>query len=239
MFRLYRKGFFMKKNTAEAEISNYTGKLLRDNFGKGPGSIYVSIQEPLITIYLKDFLAPMEKVLLKQSNNLKVEETRDVLMNELIPDIKAALRNIIEIDVESIFYDWSLDNRSGMIFTTFNQENPISLNDYAGKDAIHEEIERISIQAERQPEEIESSMMNPRTLAIVRRGVLVDIEKELIANGFIEELKLSKRKLEKRLLNNPRLKTLMNGRIEDIFVDWDFELDRGYTIIISKPDKAV
>lgn len=226
----------MQKNTAEAEIANYTGKLLRENFGKGPGSVYVSIKEPLITIYLKEFLAPMEKVLLKQSSNLKVEETRDVLMNELIPDIKAALRNILKTEVESVFYDWSLDNRSGIIFTTLNQENPVSLNDYSGKDAIHEEIDRISIQAERPPEEIESSMLNPRTLAIVRKGILVDIEKELISNGFIEELKLSKRKLEKRLLNNPQFKNLINGRIEDIFVDWDFELDRGYTIIISKPD---
>lgn len=229
----------MQKNTVEAEIASYTGKLLRDNFGKGPGAVYVSIQEPLITIYLKEFLAPMEKILLKQSNNLKVEETRDFLMNELIPDIKAALRNIMGTEVESIFYDWSMDNRSGIIFSTFNQENPVSLNDYPEKDAIHEEIERISIQAEKPTEEIESSMLNPRTLAIIRKGILVDIEKELITNGFIEELKLSKRKLEKRLLNNPRLKSLIKGRIEDIFVDWDFDLDRGYTIIILKPDRTV
>lgn len=229
----------MQKNTVEAEIASYTGKLLRDNFGKGPGTVYVSIQEPLITIYLKEFLAPMEKILLKQSNNLKVEETRDFLMIELIPDIKAALRNIMGVEVESIFYDWSLDNRSGIIFSTLNQENPVALNDYPEKDAIHEEIERISSQAEKPPEEIESSMLNPRTLAIIRKGILVDIEKELITNGFIEELKLSKRKLEKRLLNNPRLKSFIKGRIEDIFVDWDFDLDRGYTIIILKPDRTV
>lgn len=56
----------MEKNSVQAEIASYIGKLLRDNFGKGPSSVYVSLKKPFITIHLRDFLAPMERVLLSQ-----------------------------------------------------------------------------------------------------------------------------------------------------------------------------
>lgn len=239
MFRLREKGFFMKNNTIEAEIANYTGKLLRDNFGRGPTSVYVSVKEPLITIYLKGFLAPIETVLLGQRNEVKVEETRDLMMKEMIPELKATLRTMAEIEVDGIYYDWDLSRKTGIIFASINSDNPIPENDYSNKDAIHEQINRFSIQAEKEPEEIKSSMANPRTLTIIRKGILVDIEKELIENGYVEELKLSKRRLEKKLLNNNQLTSLVDGQIEDTFVAWDFNLDIAYTIMILKPNSTV
>lgn len=229
----------MKKNTVEAEIASYTGKILRDNFGKGPSSVYVSIEEPLITIYLKDFLAPIEKVLQNRRNELKVEETRDLMMKELIPDLKAALKSMAGIEIDGIHYDWNLGKRTGLIFVAFNTSNPLPEKEYPGKKAIEEEINRLSIKAQKMPEETTSSMLNSRTLAVIRKGILVDIEKELIANEFTEELKLSKRKLEKRFFNNDHLKSLIDGEMEDIFVGWDFELDIGYSIFIIKPSRTV
>lgn len=225
----------MQKNSIEAEVANYTGKLLRDHFGKGPGSVYVSIKETFITIYLKDFLAPIEKVLLTKDDGLRVQETRDVMMNELIPDIRAMLRSKVEINAEDVYYDWSLDRKTGMIFTSVHTDSPIPQSDYPNKEKIHEEIRRMSIQAQKDPQDIISGMLNDRTLVVIRKGILVDIEKELIANGFIEELKLSKRPLEKRLLSSDRLKSLLNGELEDVFVDWDFNLDLSYIIFVKKP----
>ncbi|MFC7321276.1 Na-translocating system protein MpsC family protein [Halobacillus campisalis] len=229
----------MEKNSVHAEIASYTGKLFRDNFGKGPSSVYVSIEHPFITIYLSDFLAPMERVLVGQKNYMKVEETRDFLMQELLPEIKATLRVTADVDVENIYYDWSLRNKSGILVAVIKEENSeeqiSDLSDYPKKDEVNNEIIRVSELAEKAPEKVESVYLNSRTLLVDRKGILVRIEKELINSGFSEQLRLSKRQLEKRLLDPTVFETILGTQIQDIFVDWDFSLDKSYIIFILKP----
>ncbi|MCP3026491.1 Na-translocating system protein MpsC family protein [Halobacillus sp. A5] len=231
----------MEKNSVQAEVASYTGKLFRDNFGKGPSSVYVSIEHPFITIYLSDFLAPMERVLVGQKNYMKVEETRDLLMQELIPEIKATLRVTADIHVENIYYDWSLKNRSGIIVGVVKEESEaeelLSLADYSNKAKVHDEIVKVSKQAEKVPEQVDSLFLNPRTLVVDRKGILVRIEKELISSGFSEQLRLSKRQLEKRLLDSSVFEKILDTPVQDIFVDWDFSLDKSYIIFILKPNK--
>ncbi|ASN03999.1 Na-translocating system protein MpsC family protein [Virgibacillus necropolis] len=227
----------MQKKTIEADIASYVGKLFRDNFGKGPGSIYVSVAKPFITIHLRDFLAPLEHVLINQKEDLKVQETRDIVMQELIPEIKDQLKAILSIDIENIYYDWSLVNKTGLILAI---ENTIEVNvdpdylSYPAKEKVHEEIARFTKKAQKEPKNIESFMLNSRTLVSVREDILVRIEKELIKSGFGEQLKLSKRGLEKDILNTDFLESILDAEIEDAFVDWDFDLDKGFLILVLK-----
>ncbi|WP_093215827.1 DUF2294 domain-containing protein [Sediminibacillus albus] len=230
----------MDNKSIEAEIASYTGKLFRDNFGKGPSSLFVSVVKPFITIHLRDFLAPMERVLVNQKNDLKVQETRDLLMQELLPDIKATIRTTAQVDIQNIYYDWSLTNKTGIIIAEMSEEEQNITEDYLSypaRDKVHEEIVRFSEKAQKAPSSLFSLMLNPRTLMIVRKGILVRIEKELIKAGFEEQLKLSKRRLEKSLLNIDLLESLLGVQIEDVFADWDFDLDKGYIALILKPEK--
>ena len=229
----------MERKSKEAEIASYVGKLLRDNFGKGPSSVYVSIQEPYVTIYFRDFLAPMERVLVDQKEDMRVEETRDLLMQGLLPDIKASLRVMADLEVESFYHDWSLHNRSGIVIGVLangSEAEEKGLEDYQEKESVHKEIIRVSKLAEKAPESVDSCMLNDRTLVVLRDGILVRIEKELIRSGFEEELKLTKRRLEKGLLHNNQFESILNTKVEDIFVDWDFNLDKSYITIIIKPN---
>lgn len=228
----------MDNKSIQSELASYTGKLLRDNFGKGPTSIFVSMEYPFISIYLREFLAPMERVLLRQKNVIKIEETRDLLMQELIPEIKATIRVIAGSYVESIYYDWSLKNRTGLLVGVM-EENEAEFRqvhaDYAEKEKVHQEIVKMSKKAEKAPEYVDSMYMNERTLIIERKGILVEIEKELIRSGFTESLRLSKRQLEKNLLDPDIFGSILNTSVRDIFVDWDFHKDRSYIIMILQP----
>ena len=49
----------------QTELASYIGKLLRDNFGKGPESVFVTIDQSVITIYLRNFISPTEKILIE------------------------------------------------------------------------------------------------------------------------------------------------------------------------------
>ncbi|UOQ93923.1 DUF2294 domain-containing protein [Halobacillus shinanisalinarum] len=228
----------MEKKTLQSEVASYIGKLFRDNFGKGPTSVYVSIDGPYITVYLREFLAPMERVLVGQDHYMKVEETRDLLMTELLPEIKATLKLMTGLKVDEIFYDWSLSAHSGMLLGVLANENEEDegLPNYTTKEKIHEEIIRVSEQAEKAPEHVDSYMLNSRTLLIVRDGILVRIEKELIRSGFGETLKLTKRKLEKTLLRQSYCESILDKQVIDVFADWDFHKDKSYILFILKPN---
>ncbi|WP_079525985.1 Na-translocating system protein MpsC family protein [Halobacillus hunanensis] len=228
----------MDKKSLQSEVASYIGKLLRDNFGKGPSSVYASIEEPYITIYLRGFLAPMERVLVGQDNEMKVEETRDLLMYQLLPEIKATLKLMTGFQVNEMYYDWSLTNQSGMFVCTISdcEENENESLDYSAKEKLHDEITRVSELAEKAPEKVESYMLNSRTLLIIREGILVRIEKELIRSGFSEVLKLTKRKLEKTLLRQSYCETILEQEVLDVFADWDFDQDKSYILFILKPN---
>ncbi|MFC7062988.1 Na-translocating system protein MpsC family protein [Halobacillus seohaensis] len=232
----------MEEKSVQAEVASYTGRLFRDNFGKGPSSVYVSIKHPFITIYLSEFLAPMEKVLIGQRNFMKIEENRDLLMKELLPEIKATLRVTADIHVENIYYDWSLSNRTGILVGVMKEDQEVKEHsefpDYPHKLEIQDEIIKVSEQAEKVPELVDSLYLNSRTLIIERMGILVEIEKELIRSGFRESLRLSKRRLEKRMLDAKVIETILGTPVIDTFVDWDFDLDKSHIIIILKPKKS-
>ncbi|WP_078391252.1 DUF2294 domain-containing protein [Shouchella patagoniensis] len=229
----------MENKSVQAEISSYIGKLLRETFGKGPSSVYVSLSKAFVTMHLRDFLAPMERVLVSQEKEMKVEETRDFLMQELLPEIKATFKVGFNLIVIEMYYDWSLQNRSGTLICVLEKEGEhhMLLEDYPEKKAIHNEIGRISKLAEKSPEFLDSCFLNDRTLLAVREGILVRIEKEMIHNGFEEPLKLSKRRLEKSLLHQSNFEEILNVSIVDIFVDWDFKLDKSYILLILMPKK--
>ncbi|WP_169871491.1 DUF2294 domain-containing protein [Shouchella patagoniensis] len=225
----------MEKTFIQADIASYVGKLLRDYFGKGPSSVYVSINKPYVTLHIRGFLAPMERVLIAQQKELKVEEVRDYLMEEMIPDLKVTLTNHLGETVRELFYDWSLDSSSGMILCVLDNDSSMNeMHNYEKKEAIHKEVAHVSELAEKLPTFVDSCFVNERTLLIKREGILVRIEKELIKNGFEEELKLSKKRLEKTLLLESNIHDLLEADIVDCYVDWDFEADSSYILLTLK-----
>jgi uncharacterized protein YbcI len=223
----------------QQEVSSYIGKLLRDYFGKGPESVYVSINHSIITMYLRNFISPMESVLMGRDEEKMVQQTRDMLMQSLIPEIKAYVKIVTGLDIQEFYYDWGLHNKSGIFVgictEVFNTEN-LQLETYPGKNEFHKEIANISYHAQKVPEEIISTLLNPRTLIVIRNGILVSIEKELIRLGQSEILVIAKRNLEKKLLhNNNHFDEILNTKVIDIFVDWDFQLDRSVMVFILNP----
>jgi uncharacterized protein YbcI len=223
----------------QQEISSYIGKLLRDHFGKGPESVFVSINHSMITMYLRNFISPMETVLMAKDEEKMVQQTRDMLMQSLIPEIKAYVKIVVGLDIQEFYYDWGLHNKSGIfvgICTELLNKEELIQEQYTGKLDIHKEIDHISFHAQKVPDEVVSTLLNPRTLIVIRNGILVSIEKELIRLGHKEILVLAKRNLEKRLLhNNNHFDSILQTKVIDIFVDWDFDLDRSVMVFILNP----
>ncbi|MGG1675227.1 Na-translocating system protein MpsC family protein [Neobacillus sp. NRS-1170] len=214
-------------------------RTLRENFGKGPESVFVSYNQSILTIYLRNFITPSESVLLGQDQESIVQKTRDMLMQNLIPEFKAYIKILTGMEIKEFYYDWSLHNKSGVFvgISSFSTEtDEIKSDEFEERGNLHEEIKRISIQAQKDPEEVMSFRLNQRTLVVIRKGILVSIERELIRLGGSETLRLAKRNLEKRLLHNSNnFESILNTKVNDIFVDWDFSLDKSAIVLVLTP----
>ncbi|REE89065.1 uncharacterized protein YbcI [Paenibacillus taihuensis] len=222
------------------ELTSHIGRLLRDAFGKGPQSIYVSVNRPFVVIYLRNFLSPTEKILLQQDQIYSIQSTRDLLMKSLFPEMKAYILLLTGLNIQEFYYDWGLHNQSGiMVGIDCDDEHPHSVNvheTYAGQEELHQEIDLISHNVEKKPEKTYSYKINDRTILVIRNGILISIEKELIRIGQEETLKLAKRNLEKgHLHRNNRFSKMLNAGVVDVFVDWDFHLDKSVIVLILHP----
>lgn len=223
------------------EIASHVSRLLREAFGKGPQSIFVSINRPFVVIYLRNFLSPTEKILQQQDQVFSIQQTRDLVMKLLIPEIKAYLLLVAGMNIREFYYDWGLHNHSGVmvgIESDESSEHPALQEGYIGKKELHLEIDRLSYQVQKEPEELYSCKLNDRTLVLIRNGILISIEKELIRIGHEESLRLAKRSLEKKHLhNNGHFEQILHTKVIDVFVDWDFHLDKSVIVFILNPSQ--
>jgi len=235
------KGWFssLENKQVQVELASYIGRTLRENFGKGPEAVFVSFNYSILTIYLRNFISPSESVLLRQGQEAIVQTTRDMLMQTLIPEFKAYIKILTGMDVKEFYYDWGLHNKSGVfvcIGASPAEADSPKEHIYKGMENLHAEIKRMSIHAQKEPEMIFSYLLNPRTLVVIRTGILVAIERELIRLGSSETLRLAKRNLEKRLLHNSNnFEAILQTKVNDIFVDWDFNLDKSAIALILSP----
>lgn len=223
------------EKTMHTEVGSYISTLLRDHFGKGPTSVFVTVKPPFISIHLRGFLAPTERILLKQQEHRRVLETRDLLMNQLAADIKLDLWKIGKMEVEEVYADWNLDDQTGMILAVMADKagaEKIAWDSAIEIESIREEVNEASRKAQKAPESTELYWLNNRTLLIERSGIFVEIEKELIRGGFVEELKLVKRPLERRLLLQTRIEAILKQPILEVFLDWNFITDKGYIVLL-------
>lgn len=230
----------MNENRIQNEIASHIGKMLRDAFGKGPQSIHVSMEAPFIVIYLRSFLTPTEKILLNQGQVRTIQQIRDIVVSSLIPEIKAYLLLLTGMDQLECYYDWELHNHSGVLvgYQCENSSWPSGPEEkYAGKEELHREIGSMSHRIQKRPDHIDSRMLNKRTLVVVRSGILIDLSKELIRLREEEHVKQAIQRLEKQYLrDNKYIAQILNTKVVDVFVDWNFERDSSVIVFILNPN---
>ncbi|MBP2001941.1 uncharacterized protein YbcI [Paenibacillus shirakamiensis] len=219
-------------------IASFIGKLLREHFGKGPESVIVSAQDRYATVLLKNFLTSSERVLLSQNQDLIIHQMRAAIMKNVIPELSEYIRGTTDITPEAIYYDWNLSNKTGMLIIVFPTRNIelASGTTFLGQHELEQEVIRVSEQVQRAPRSIASYELNPRTLLIVRTGVLTELEQELIHMELGDLLKSVKRNLEKGLLvNGVSAEHALRRPLLECFIDWDYVQDTSMIVLITQP----
>ncbi|MEC0238731.1 Na-translocating system protein MpsC family protein [Paenibacillus dokdonensis] len=214
------------------QIASYTAKLLRDRFGKGPESIYVSVNKQCITMHLRNFIGPVEQFLLNQKEEQVFRYTRELMMQSLLPELTGYLEREMDIKLDDLYYDWGLHDASGIIVGLFADHSHTS-EVYNGRDEVHNQINRVTGIVQKRPENVYSWWVNPKSLVVIREGLLILIEKEMIHLGYDEVLRTTKRKLEKRYFEEEAaISTAVGRKLSELYVDWDFERDKSVIVCL-------
>ncbi|MEH7590131.1 Na-translocating system protein MpsC family protein, partial [Priestia megaterium] len=135
------------------------------------------------------------------------------------------------------YYDWNLELQSGMFTMIHSNKENIVNHSYKNQKLLHKEVEEVTQKAEKLPQDVSSYLLDQRTLLIIREGIMVNVEKELVQLGFEENLTLAKRNLEKRLLreHSQSLEVILDSKVTDILVAWDFHKDKSTILLILNP----
>lgn len=239
MIILVLEGDTMEVKVQQSELSSEIGRLLRKHFGKGPESVFVTVASPYVIIYLRKFLSPIENMLLEDNHTMTVEEIRDKMMRKLNARIIDIIHSVTGLPIKEFYYDWSFENGAGILVGVEEKPEKFFEYNYPNRCDIEAIVDQISAEAEKHPDVTYSHMLNERTLVVVRKGILVEIEKQLIELGFEEALTLAKRKLEKSLLFREKeaIQQYLQKEVAEIFVSWDFAMDKSIIVFILAPNK--
>jgi len=217
------------------EIAQFISRGMKEQFDATLSSVAVMIKKPFLVIHLNGFLLPTEEFLLQHGKVKELMETRDLLLNGWKPEIRKALETTIGEPIEEIYMDWNLENRTGLLMAVMQDQREQEIDEFPdnkAKKALRERVDAISQKTEKIPEWTEFYWLDDRTIMVERRGIMVDIEKELIKNGSTEELRLAKRPLEHRLMDDLNTEAILNKQVKELFVDWNFEDDKAYMVLI-------
>lgn len=221
------------------DISSLTSKLLRKNFGRGPESCFAFANERFLVFYIRGFMSPLESTLLEHGNSDNIDISRNIVMKTILNQLKGILELEFEQDIESFYHDWNYPQNTGMITVQFesvvtqfvgqNQDAHIDLN------PLIDEVDRISILVQKKPEKTVAYCISPKIFLVKRDGILVRIEKALIAKGFEQTLLVTKDELEKSYLHRDgRFEEIFSNPVADIFVDWEFHEDKSIICFVLK-----
>lgn len=225
----------MKNSSVNKEINNCLMELLQRNFGEAAGAFDITMEGPFILIEIQDFLMPSEKALLKRKEEMRILKTRELIMNKIKPELLAQLEKLLEVKIKDIYADWNLSRKTGCILAVMSDETGASMGKWpeaAQKDAIEEEIVRASEKTQKKPEFTKAYWINKKLIVVERRGIMVEIEQELLKLGVKEELKIAKRLMEHRMVDSAEFQLVLDQELTDWFVDWNFDEDKAYMVLV-------
>jgi len=215
-------------------ISHYIEHFLEEHFGEKPEQVTVTLRHPFLLIHLTDFILPTEKMFVERGQWKKVLEIRDLLMESVKNDLLAGLQQYSTGKLTNLYADWNLQKKSGLLIATFEKNDwtdDFSWPPEVDEETLKEIIILNSMHTQKVPDQTNFYWLSEQILLIERIGILIDIEKQLIEDGVTEKLRLAKRPLELRIIRLFNLETVLNGRVLDLFVDWDFKENISYMVL--------
>ncbi|RXT06535.1 Na-translocating system protein MpsC family protein [Ammoniphilus sp. CFH 90114] len=219
------------------EISSLTSRMLRKSFGRGPESCQAYLKYRYLVITIRGFLSPMESILLEHGNVDDIDISRGIVMNNVLAQLRGVLELEFQQDVQDFYHDWNYTRNTGVIMIVFEQDilPGDNFEPFLEQTPLLDEVNRISEMVQKVPDRTEAYQITPSIYLVLRVGILITLEKALIAKGFQQTLLVTKDDLEKGFFHRSGpFQEIFNQRLSDIFIDWNLNDDNSLMCIVLK-----
>lgn len=210
------------------ELTVLISRLLRKSFGRGPDSCNAYANQRYLVFYIRGFMSPMEAVLLEHGSVEQINFSRSIVMKSVLGQLRGVLEMDLEQDVQNFYHDWNYDKNTGVIIVVFETDITPGdeSEDFSICNPLIDEIERISVLVQKLPERTEVYQISPKLYLVKRIGILIPLEKALIAKGYRQILLDTMEDLEKSYYGSDKgFEAIFKQPIADIFVDWNLNED--------------
>jgi len=212
-------------------LNSYISKILKKNFGKGPASCYTFLTDEMMFINIKNFITPVEEVLIKKNEEHLAHKSRMIIFDAIFEQIQEEVKRVLNIEYTSMCYDWSFKHNTGLIILTkdehFTQTAEHSLE---GNESV-DTIRKICSNVHNTQVQINHVSQTSTVTYIIYSGFMSKIEHALYEKGYVELLIEWSNELKDEYKQNKRLfEQALRAAIDDHFVFLDFEKDRGMIV---------
>lgn len=227
----------MSKQEQLDKISQYVRDLLQEKFGQPLMNCEAFMGSNYLVFYIRGFISSMERVLVGEGQTDAVFSSRGLIIQSLVHEMKGVIQLQLGVTILEFYNDWNYENNTGMIIAVLQEGQEFSQppGEWQGLGAFEAEVKRLSAVIQKKPEKTMIVPLAPRILLVQRDGILILIEKALIAKGYEKELKLTKSELEKNYFHqSAQFELILNRSLEDVFVDWNLHEDRSLMCFVWK-----
>ncbi len=214
--------------------------LFEENFGKLPDTVRVSANEKCLIIRLEGFLGDTVKTMISENSYGALSSTRELIVGYMLSRLGDTLQTEFDLSAAHFYYDWHDEDLSCIISVILREDEHYALDDhYAEKEKIHDQIRELTARVEKVPHKLHSFWVENDYLVVIRRGLLIDLEKALLEDGHEEALRRAKRKVEKyQLAENARVSDIIGRKLEGVYLDWAFEADSSMLVYAFESAKS-
>jgi uncharacterized protein YbcI len=213
-------------------LSSTLSKMLKQRFGKGPETCYVTLHSNRLIVFIRKYITPAEDVLLKNQNVELVQKFRSAVMQEVFSEFSKVASDCLGISFDSYYDDWNFDKNTGIMILENRHSrdwHDSTLISAMIKEKLFEGIISVSKEVYRAPNRIELIKINQSMYVVECQGSLIQIEKVLYRKGYSDLLFERSNEIKQSYIEKMGEFTSVFGtKVEDFFMIWDYKDDRNY-----------
>ncbi|MBY0121761.1 Na-translocating system protein MpsC family protein [Bacillus sp. S/N-304-OC-R1] len=214
------------------QLSSTLSKMLKQRFGKGPESCFVTLHTGKLIVYIRNFITPAEEVLITTEEMNLAYDFRTLLMNHIAKElITHDAFKVLDFNYVSFHQDWDYETNTAILL--FEEESLSTDLDVKNKPYYYEkmaqQIKYISAELHKAPQAMELMKISPNLLAVRCSGVMLEIEKVLNKKGHQDLLQERSWEIKKSFQDKKDSFTNIIGKeVECIYILWDYIKDRNF-----------
>ncbi|WP_046228277.1 Na-translocating system protein MpsC family protein [Paenibacillus dauci] len=207
--------------------------LCQSQFGKQPERIHIHFNQQSAVILLQE-LTDSGDERLPDDPDERYTHIHILLSQFVFPALQKKIEYTFGHHVSHVFIDWKLEYNTAAIAVTFETLTETFDEDiYTGKADLHIKVSQITESVQKAPEAVNSFWLSNDILVVLRKGLLINLEKQIIQKGFNSALRVSKRELELgHFLEELPILDLLGRPLRTAYLDWDFEQDFSMLLLI-------